>query len=108
MWPRRAPYNKRCLAPDRRVDCGQHLLGHQDLRAAAALAVEPILAGIEQRPELADLLAESQDLVDDLVGRSGDDEAVANRIDRQLGVRLITAHLEHFGAAAAFELGQEL
>src|SRR4029077_17915125 len=44
------------------IDLGQHAFGHQHHRPAAQLVVQPILARIEQRAEVADLLAELQDL----------------------------------------------
>src|SRR5256885_8243327 len=46
--------------PNRGVDLRQHLLGEQLHVAAAAIPVLPVLAGKQQRAEIADLLAERQ------------------------------------------------
>src|SRR6202790_5214110 len=45
------------------VDAWHDFFGHQNHRLASQLGVLPVLAGIEQRAELADLLLESQPLV---------------------------------------------
>src|SRR5436190_16128953 len=79
---------------DRGVDLGQHLLGQQRHRALGKLGVAPVLAGVEQRAEVADLLTKFQDLVGDLAGRTPDDQLVADAIQRHLVVGLVAPRLE--------------
>src|ERR1700741_4386439 len=45
------------------IDRRHHLLGHQLHRVARELRVRPVVAAIEQRAEVADRLAEREDLV---------------------------------------------
>src|SRR5947209_19879618 len=52
---------RRLPFPDRDVDLRHHLLGEQLHVAAAEIPVLPVLAGEQQRAEIADLLAELQD-----------------------------------------------
>src|SRR5262245_14006405 len=54
---------RRLLAPaDGAIQRRQHLLRRQDHGAAAEVAVEPVLAGVEEGAEIADPLAEGQQL----------------------------------------------
>src|ERR1043165_1393224 len=81
-----APRNDRALLRrDPLPDCGihlrQHLFGEQDHVAAAKLAVLPVLAGKQQRAEVADLLAEREDLIGDATGRAPEHQLLAHRID---------------------------
>src|SRR5262249_23168412 len=80
------------------VDLRHHLLGEQGHGAPGERYVTPVLAGIEQRAEIADLLAEFQDLVGDLVGRAVDDQLVADAVERHLAVRLVAPRLEQLQA----------
>src|SRR5277367_6139972 len=48
---------------NRLLDARHHLFRHQDHRLAAEFAVLPVLAGIKQRAEGADLFLERQQLV---------------------------------------------
>ena len=61
---------------NRPVDLGHDFLGHELHRAARERRVDPVDAAVEERPEVADLLPEGDQLVRDLVGRAGDDELV--------------------------------
>src|SRR5436305_4718351 len=94
--------------PDRGVHLRQHLFGEQDHVAAAELAILPVFAGEQERPEVADLLAKREDLVGDAVGRAPEDELLANRIERHVFVVLLRVGLERDGASAALQLGEKL
>jgi hypothetical protein len=91
----------RCLGhlPDGGVDLGHHLLRQQGHRALAQRRIAPVLAGVEQRAEVADALAEFQNLVGDLVRRAVDDQLVADFVERDLLVGLVEPRLEQFDAA---------
>src|SRR5258708_2183296 len=89
------------------VDLRHHLLGEQGHRALGQHRVAPILAGIEQRAEVADVLAEFEDLVRDLLGRTIDDQVPADAVEADFAVRLVSPRLEQF-EATALQLSVEL
>ena len=66
--------------------------------------IAPVLAGVEERAEVADMLAEFQDLVGDLVRRAVDDQIVADAVERDFVVGLVAAGLEQLEPAAFFSL----
>src|SRR5437763_1512979 len=67
--------------PDRGVDLRHHLLGEQLHVAPPEIAVLPVLAGEQQRAEIADFLAERQDLIGYAVGRAPEHQFLAHRIE---------------------------
>src|SRR5712672_3231086 len=77
----------------------QHLFGQQGHRALGQFWIAPILAGIEQRAEVTDLLAEFQNLVGNLARRTMDDQIVANAVERHFAVGLVAPRLEQFEPA---------
>src|SRR3954453_18102238 len=100
--PRRLPL------PDRGVHLRQHLFGDQDHVAAAKLAVLPVLAGKQERAEVADLFAECEDLIGNAIGRAPEHQLLAHRIERDVVVVLLRIGLERDRATAALQLGEEL
>ena len=94
---------RRRVAVDRRHD----LLRHQLHRAPPEPLVRPIVAGIEERAEIADLLAEGEQIVDDLVGSAPDHDLIDDRLrrDRRIGGALVG--LEEVRPAAPHELRRE-
>ena len=84
------------------VDRRHDLLGHQLHRAPRERLVHPVVAGVEQRAEVADLLAERQDLVGDRVRRAVDHQLVDDGREIERIVRLVRRGLEQVGPAAAF------
>src|SRR3954453_601510 len=94
--------------PDHGIHLRHHFLGEQLHRAPPEIAVLPVLSGQQQRTEIPDLLAESEDLIGDAIGRAPENELLASGIERYLVVRLIGPGLESNCAAAALELGEKL
>ena len=66
------------------VDLGHHLLGQQRHGALHPLLLGPVLRGQHQRAEVADLVAQRQDLLGDRVGTAVDRAVVAERLVRKL------------------------
>src|SRR3954447_24733344 len=85
--------------PDRGVDLRHDLFGEQDHVAAAELAILPVLAGEQERAEVADLLAERQNLIGDAIGRTPEHELVAQGVERDVLVVLLRIGLERDRAA---------
>ena len=96
------------LLGDRGVDARHHFLGHQLHRALLEPGVDPVHAGVDQLAEVADALAEGEDLVDHLVHRAADHQAVEHEVERHLGVGLVLVLLEHDVPVHLGELGLEL
>ena len=71
-----------------------HFFSHQDHGLSRQFAIFPILARIEQRAELADLVLKGQQLIGDAFRRSPDDQFVADRFQRDVIIRLIASGLE--------------
>ena len=99
---------RRFRITDRRVDRGHHLLGHQLHRPYPQRLVFPVLAGIEQRPEIPGHFTKREKLVDDAARVAGDDEAVDDEVEGQLVIGEIALGLEGAMAVGLLELGEEL
>ena len=79
-------FRRRALA-DRGVDRGHHFFGHQFHRSPRQRRIGPVHAAIEQRAEIADLLVQRQNAVDDAIDAAANDEIVENVIERHVVVR---------------------
>src|SRR5882672_4090892 len=91
------------------VYLGHHLLGHQLHGAPGELGVDPIVAGIVERAERADLLAEGEDLLDHAVHAAGDDQLRGHAVGVDRGVGLALVELEEVRAPAeADQLADQL
>src|SRR5690242_17879470 len=93
---------------DRVVDPRQHLFRHELHRALGQGPVRPVVAGIEQSAEIADRLAEGQELVDDAVDRAANHQRVDDVIKGDGAVGQISVVLEELGPAVADELLHEV
>src|SRR3954464_3632598 len=67
FWPLVASFRRPGPRPRTRIDQRQHLLPHPNHPPPSQRAVLPVLAGIQQGPEGADLLLKIQQLVGDAV-----------------------------------------
>ena len=90
------------------VDAWQHLFSHQYHRPTSELAILPVLAGIEQRSEVADFFLKSQELIRHAFRCAANDELVTDRLQRHFLVGLIAAGLEQLETAAALQFGEQL
>ena len=61
------------------LTCGMTFSAIRIIELAPELAIFPVLAGIKQRAEIADLLLKSQQLIGDIVRRAINDQPVADR-----------------------------
>src|SRR5262249_24347709 len=59
-----------------RVDGGHDLLGHKFHGLAAELRIGPVLAAVKQRAEVADLIVQLQDAIDDAVHAAANHDVV--------------------------------
>src|SRR5215471_15665832 len=100
----RAAARLRDCAVDLRHDLGRHQL-HRALRESR---VDPVHARVDDLAEIADSLPERQDLVDDLIHRAPNHEAVEDEVGRELRVRLVLALLEHHVTLRQGELRLQL
>ena len=98
---------RRCGARRRSrwLTAGMTLLGHQLHRAPGEPLVHPVVAGVEQRAEVADLLAKRQDLVGHRVRRAVDHQLLDDgRDDRARRPAGPGAVLNRLARPAAFSL----
>src|SRR5580704_14314865 len=89
-----------------RVDVWHNLFGHQDHGLASQFAVLPVFAGIKQRAEFTHLILKSQKLIGDALWRAVDDQALADRFQGDLIVRLVTPRLEQLDTAVLLQFGE--
>src|SRR5262245_23282019 len=83
------------------VDARHHLLGHELHRAPRETGVGPVHAGVDDLAEIADLLAQRQDLVYHAVDSPGDHAMLHHVVVGDLLVGLLLVALEHVEALAA-------
>src|ERR1700681_2848136 len=93
------------LARDRRADARHHLGCHQLHRALPERRVGPVVSGVEQRPEVADLRAKREQLLDHGFHGPADHERVQHVVERDRRVRHRAIRFEELRTAVADELG---
>src|SRR6185437_15572528 len=92
----------------RLADARHHLARHQLHRALPEPRIDPVMPGIEQSAELADLFAEGEELVDDAVDAAADYQGIDHVIEGDGGVGHGTVALEELRPAVADELLHEI
>src|SRR2546425_4152978 len=99
----------RCLGLFRnpRVNAWHDSFSHHNHGLPSELAILPVLAGIQERTELADLVLKSEQLIRNALWRSTDDQLVADRLHRYFIVRLVAARFEQLDASAHFQFGEQ-
>src|SRR2546423_2753899 len=90
------------------IERRHHLFGHQLERAPAEPGVDPVDTAVEQRAEIADRLAELEQLVDHLVHRPGDHEVTHHSIKGDRIIGRVFGLLEEIRPAGAHQLREEL